>query len=264
MQDDDQIRHSHADELEVDHDPEIIARQEAANALRQATLVRTKVEEAARTGQRRLRPATILELNRSAIGGLSRYAGVWRPGPVRIEKAEHTPPDAGIVPYLIEDMCDYINEAWSDKSPVHLAAYVMWRLNWIHPFFDGNGRTARATSYYVLCLRLGYALPGTLTIPEQIVKNRLPYYDALECADRVCSRDGPTAENVVAEMESLLAAMLATQLKSAFDEAVVQQSSHASESERLIKSLSDEAQETADVVESLYRSIKRDDGEPTR
>ncbi|MBL8221394.1 MAG: Fic family protein, partial [Bryobacterales bacterium] len=31
---------------------------------------------------------------------------------------------------------------------------VMWRLNWIHPFFGGNGRTARSASYLVLCASL--------------------------------------------------------------------------------------------------------------
>jgi hypothetical protein len=35
----------------------------------------------------------------------------------------------------------------ADATAIHLAAYLMWRLNWIHPFADGNGRTARMTSY---------------------------------------------------------------------------------------------------------------------
>ena len=30
------------------------------------------------------------------------------------------------------------NDNWDDSTPVHLASYVMWRLNWIHPFTDGN------------------------------------------------------------------------------------------------------------------------------
>ena len=54
------------------------------------------------------------------------------------------------------------------KPPIHLAAYTMWRVNWIHPFAGGNGRTSRAVSNLVLCARLGYRLPGTLTVPEQI------------------------------------------------------------------------------------------------
>jgi hypothetical protein len=32
--------------------------------------------------------------------------------------------------------------------PTELAAYGLWRLNWIHPFVEGNGRTARAVCYF--------------------------------------------------------------------------------------------------------------------
>ncbi|WP_271571569.1 Fic family protein [Bradyrhizobium sp. CCBAU 11386] len=83
----------------------------------------------------------------------------------------------------IEHLCDYINDNWS-MSAVHLAAYVLWRLNWIHPFADGNGRTARAVSYVVMSIKLDSLLPGAPTIPEQIAGNKKPYYDALEAADQ--------------------------------------------------------------------------------
>jgi Fic family protein len=69
------------------------------------------------------------------------------------------------------------------STPIHLAAYLMWRLNWIHPFADGNGRTSRIISYVVLSIRAGAILPGTPTIPDQIVDNRKPYFDALDAAD---------------------------------------------------------------------------------
>jgi Fic family protein len=81
---------------------------------------------------------------------------------------------------MVEDLCDYVNGQWTTRTALHLAAYVMWRLNWIHPFTDGNGRTSRAASYLVLCLRLGYLLPGRRTIPDQIAEDRTRYYKALE------------------------------------------------------------------------------------
>jgi Fic family protein len=93
------------------------------------------------------------------------------------------------VPELVEDMSDYVNGHWNESTPIHLAAYVMWRLNWIHPFADGNGRTSRVVSYVVLSIRAGAILPGMPTIPDQIVDNRKPYFDALEAADAAC-RDG--------------------------------------------------------------------------
>jgi Fic family protein len=84
----------------------------------------------------------------------------------------------------------------------------MWRVNWIHPFFGGNGRTARALSYLLLSAKLGFVIPGTKTIPELIVENRDPYYDALRRADS--SWEQGTVN--VGAMEALMASLLAQQL----------------------------------------------------
>lgn len=88
-------------------------------------------------------------------------------------------------------------------------------MNWIHPFTDGNGRTARAFSYLLLCLRLGYRLPGRNTIPAQIARDKNPYYKALEAADGQweSKKLGLTA------LEKLLAHLLAEQLASVHDQA---------------------------------------------
>ena len=56
--------------------------------------------------------------------------------------------------------------------------------NWIHPFVKGNGRTARAACYYLICLKHGKLLPGKKIVPERIRENRQPYYAALQAADR--------------------------------------------------------------------------------
>ena len=84
---------------------------------------------------------------------------------------------------LSEHLCEYVNSNWSTKSALHLAAYVLWRLNWIHPFADGNGRTARTVSYVVLSIKLDGLLPGAPTIPDQIADDKQPYYLALEAAE---------------------------------------------------------------------------------
>jgi Fic family protein len=89
-----------------------------------------------------------------------------------------------------------------------LAAFVLWRLNWIHPFTDGNGRTSRAASYLVLCCRIGWVLPGKRTIPDQIAENKLPYYQALEEADDA-ERSGQVD---LTKTETMLSMMLARQL----------------------------------------------------
>jgi Fic family protein len=115
----------------------------------------------------------------------------------------------------VEEMCDFVLENFAQAKALHLCAYVMWRLNWIHPFTDGNGRTSRALSYYVLCAKIGYRLPGHQTVPEQIASAKQPYYKALEAAD-VKWTEGTLD---LSELESLLDQCLATQLLSAYDDA---------------------------------------------
>lgn len=91
---------------------------------------------------------------------------------------------------------------------MHLCAYVMWRLNWIHPFDDGNGRTSRSASYLVLCAKLGYLLPGRKTVPELIAADKTPYYSSLDDADAAWK----TGVVDVGSMERLLGQLLAEQL----------------------------------------------------
>ena len=103
-------------------------------------------------------------------------------------------------------MCDYVNQNWATKTPVHVAAYAMWRLNSIHQFLGGNGRTARAFSYLVLCIGLQFAPPANQrTIPQLIEENRQPYTTALRSADQAWA-DGRLD---VTEMERLLGDLLA-------------------------------------------------------
>lgn len=168
----DEERHSKALEVELISDPEEKARQEAKNGLRQFDEVIQAIEHWTQSGRKfRLRPSAILSLHRRALEGISAFAGIYRPAGIAIKGSTHNPPGAHLVPELVEELCDYVNESWS-KSPIHLASYALWRMNWIHPFVDGNGRTARAVSYMVLCIRLGYRLPGVQTIPEQISRDK--------------------------------------------------------------------------------------------
>jgi Fic family protein len=198
-------------------DPEQKAALEARNGLLQFDEVLRLIDQS--SAGSRLRPSTLQRLQRLAIQDIYTCAGNYRTGPVYIAGTTHQPPPASEIAERVEEMCDYVNGNWG-KSPLHLAAYVMWRLNWIHPFSGGNGRTSRAISYLVLCARLGYRLVGTETIPEQIVANRQPYYSALDAADAayVEGRIDVTA------MEGLLGQMLAVQLSSVLVDAAASSS----------------------------------------
>jgi Fic family protein len=214
MASDREQRHSRALEPDLIADPQQKAEAEAKNGLRQydvgIRIIETAIERG--TAEFKLRPSTMLALHREALTGISSYAGLWRPAGVEIQGSKHSPPGAHLVPELVENMCDYVNERWREATAIHLAAYLMWRLNWIHPFADGNGRTARMTSYVVMSIKIGRVLAGTPTIPEQIVGNRVPYFDALDEADEACKKGRIN----VSKMEELLAALLAKQLMSIY------------------------------------------------
>lgn len=197
-------RQSKASEPELVTEADEKARLEARNALRQFDAVIQLVEQwtSPEYPKFRLRPSAILQLHRIALEGLSAYAGTFRPANIEITGSRHKPIAAHLVPSAVDDLCDYVNDNWSRRSALHLSSYVLWRLNWIHAFTDGNGRTSRALAYLILCVRLGYRLPGTKTIPELIAENKDPYYKALESADH----------EDLEPLEKLMEALLATQL----------------------------------------------------
>lgn len=110
---------------------------------------------------------------------------------------------------MIDRFISVIQENWFIFPPTYLAAYGLWRLNWVHPFIEGNGRTARAVCYYLLCARSGTLLPGRKIVPERIREERQPYYDALRAAD-LAWHEGNLD---VSTMDAYLARLLAAQLQ---------------------------------------------------
>ena len=131
---------------EIPTDRDVIAAIEAANALRQFDRVVEIIDESIRPdAEFKLRPSLVSQLNKLATDGTNPHPGVLRFVNVKILGSKHNPPPPDHVPPLVDEMCEYVNDS-RDKSPIHLAAYLLWRINWIHPYGNGNGRTARATS----------------------------------------------------------------------------------------------------------------------
>ena len=196
-------------------DPTKLAEREAANALDQFDWAMSEVSGWIAKDKPSLKISMLLNLHRKAMEGIDSYAGNFRPAAVAIKGSGHKPISGDDVPRYIEEMLDYLSENWADKTAIHLCSYAMWRLNWIHPFADGNGRTSRMLSYMVLCGSLRQVLPGTRTIPEQISEDKGPYYAALEAADQ-CYKRGRVD---VSKMEKLLEDYLAVQLVEIHDQA---------------------------------------------
>ncbi len=184
------------------------AELEAQNVLLQFDELQRIISDVKRGVKFQLRPSTLLSFHHIAIHDIYTCAGNYRTRWIGIKGSEHETPSWLEVPKLVEEMCDYINDHWDSASPIHLSSYLMWRINWIHPFFGGNGRTSRAISYLALCAKLGYNLPVKRTIPEQIVKDRQSYYDALDAADKEWEKNNLD----VSLMEELLTTLLERQL----------------------------------------------------
>lgn len=105
------------------------------------------------------------------------WAGKYRNSDVIIAGAEHKPPEAIDVPYEMEKLIKWWRENQRKLYIIELAALIHHKLVYIHPFFDGNGRTARLVMNLVL-LQAGYPL-------VIILKNdRKKYYRVLARADK--------------------------------------------------------------------------------
>ena len=200
-----------------DDEAKRISKLEADNSVKQASLAEEIIRYFLEPDRPfALRPSHIKQMQAAAVDGIVANPGQWRGGQVIIIKSTHEPPGPHLVEHLVQEMCDYVNENFHEKTALHLAAYVMWRLNWIHPFSDGNGRTSRAVSYIVLCSHVKILLPGTSSIPQQIEENRAAYFRALEAADEALRE---TDEIDISVMEETLKSMLATQLLSVINKA---------------------------------------------
>lgn len=109
----------------------------------------------------------------------------------------------------MDQFLSVVHENWTIMDhPTVLPAYALWRLNWIHPFVEGNGRTARAACYYLICFRHGKLLPGNKIVPERIRENRQPYYEALAEADRHWAAGHFDVSALAAYLQDLLKAQL--------------------------------------------------------
>ena len=125
----------------------------------------------------KLRSIDILSLHGLAMRSIEEdFAGRIRNGGVRISGANFVPPNANKVSDYLDELIDFINTNPLNLNDIELATIYHHKLVWIHPFFDGNGRTVRL-SMNLLLLRGGFP-------PAIILKNdRKKYYEALNQAN---------------------------------------------------------------------------------
>jgi Fic family protein len=133
------------------------------------------VEELARP-KYTLNEKDIFSIHRLVLENIeSEFAGRYRNGQVRILGANFIPPNFVKVSALMKELVIYTNDNPDKVNQVELISRFHHRFVWIHPFFDGNGRTARLLMN-LLFLKFGYP-------PAIILKNnRKQYYRSLNQA----------------------------------------------------------------------------------
>jgi len=183
---------------------------EIANGNRQYDFIRSLVVAALSVNRTFLSQTIVKALNFHAIACLHTHAGEYRPCPVHVDN--YVPPEHYRVQALMDDFINQVNSTWSIIDPVVLATYVLWRMNNIHPFINGNGRTARAASYFVLCVRSGGWIPGDPILPELMKEVRPEYVTALKNADAMFAATGNPD---LTELHAIMSRLLERQLRSA-------------------------------------------------
>lgn len=195
-----------------DEDHPVYQDFEAANGNRQYHFLQSIVGASLSVARPFLSRSILEALNFHAIACLHSHAGEYRPCVVYVRGADgqvaYQPPEPFRVGGLMDDLINMVNRVWETTDELVLAAYVLWRLNHIHPFINGNGRTARAACYFVICVKAGGWLPGKAILPELLRANRDEYIEALKKVDQSAGAN-------LEPLRALLEAMLKQQLASA-------------------------------------------------
>lgn len=115
------------------------------------------------------------------------FCGRYRPGPVYVVRRRlgmppetlYTGPDAKRVPQLMAELVDWLAKSEKkETNPVIVAAIVHLEIAAIHPFNDGNGRTARALATLLLYQR-GYDFRRLFALEDYYNTDRQAYYSAI-------------------------------------------------------------------------------------
>lgn len=164
--------------------------------------------------------AAVKELHRTGTLFLLHRPGEYRDHPVHVGNGSvvvYQPPASEEVAGHVSEFIQELGRRWKDQTFVQITSYCLWRLNWIHPFRNGNGRTARAFAYACLSLKLGFIPAGSPTVIDLIMENKPEYEAALSEADRTLAEQGTVD---LTRMEALVLDLFIRQLQTIPDVSV--------------------------------------------
>lgn len=144
------------------------------------------VDELSTRADIELDQSVVREVHRRVLDGQSDLLtpGEYRRGENRVagpnDEIVFTTPPSGDVPELMREFVGWL-QARPDLSPPILAALAHLEFVAIHPFNDGNGRSARAISRFLL-VRGGYALDGLVSLDAHLDLHRSDYFAAIRAS----------------------------------------------------------------------------------
>ncbi|MEX0971505.1 MAG: Fic family protein [Paracoccaceae bacterium] len=154
---------------------------EVSNTDRHLSFLKSITETAIRVKKPFLSSQVLRALNYHAIACLHTHPGEYRPCEVGV--GDYVPPQMYRVQGLMDDFINTVNLNWTSLDAVSLATFALWRLCNIHPFINGNGRTARAVAHFIICTKYDGWLPGDKVLPQLLKDNRPELILNLQAAD---------------------------------------------------------------------------------
>ncbi|MBW4437597.1 MAG: Fic family protein [Pleurocapsa minor GSE-CHR-MK-17-07R] len=138
-----------------------------------------------------LSPDDVRQYNATVLSGLASEEdaapGQFRSHDVRVGPYKGAP--AQDVPWLVSRMCDWLNSDWAFPPALKTAAGILKSIvahvyvAWIHPFADGNGRTARLVELHTL-MDIGFPSPTLHLLSNHYNQTRTEYYRFLDISSR--------------------------------------------------------------------------------
>lgn len=117
--------------------------------------------------------------------------GTYRRAAIAIRRSDHTPPPPQAIDAQMRALFAHLQAAWTQRDAAWLGGLALWRINWIHPYREGNGRTARAACRSIVLARQPPADSRAFAdaFDRALVADRPAYYAALRCADSAHAAD---------------------------------------------------------------------------
>ena len=162
------------DMLKTGRNPRNESEQMIFNNLRSIKLISEELE-------RPLDFEFIIEIHRTMTANTTaeECAGNFRSEPIFVQdhvdgEIAHTPPESDKINGFMTDLCNFVNDDKPFIHPIVKASIIHFIFAYIHPFKDGNGRTARALFYWFL-LKKEYSLIKNRSISRAILDSRIQY-----------------------------------------------------------------------------------------